>query len=275
MYPKIYTDLFREFSRKPEVFVAMPFSKAFDVRWKLIFKPAISSCNLTPYRVKERFVSESIPVDILDGINRAKCLLFDISNEETGHPNSNVMYELGIAHATRLPEEVIIIRDDKSKNVPFDIKHIRWNEFSPQKINKSITKVKKLLKSALKEINLTKDRMIEKVWSSLDPEMVEFLEVIRDYYEQIGQKCVRDGFDLYPFDPDRKGLYGLISSDCSKEYLREIARNLINLGILRSASPLPPHKRVYGGTPEYYLTEIGKILLNKLRKFLKKPRIGR
>ena len=244
MYPKIYTDLFREFGRKPEVFVAMPFSKPFETRWRLIFKPAISSCNLTPYRVKERFVGESIPVDILDGINRAKFLLFDISSDETGHPNSNVMYELGIAHATRLPEEVIIIRDEESKNVPFDIKHIRWNEFSPQKISQSIAKIKKLNNSGIKEINLTKDTMIEKVLSSLDPEMVEFLEVIRVYYyEEIGQKYVKHGFDLCPFDPDRKGLYGLISSECSKEYLREIARNLINLGILKSARPVPPHKK--------------------------------
>ena len=272
MYPKIYTGLFREFSRKPEVFVAMPFSKAFEARWKVIFKPAISSCNLAPYQVKERFVGESIPVDILDGINRARFLLFDVSNEETGHPNSNVMYELGIAHATRMPEEVIIIRDDKSKNVPFDIKHIRWNEFSPQKTSQSIAKIKKLLKSAEKEIDLTKDTMLEKALSSLDPEMTEFLEIIRDYYEKIGHKYIERGFDLYPFDPDRKGLYGLISSDCSKEYLREIARNLINLGILRSASPLPLHERVYGGTPEYYLTEMGKIMLKRLPKFLQKSK---
>jgi hypothetical protein len=272
MYPKIYTDLFREFARKPEVFVAMPFSKAFEARWKFVFKPAICSFNLKPYRVKERYVAESIPIDILHGINRSRFLLVDISNEETGHPNPNVMYELGIAHATRLPEEVIIIRDDKSETVPFDIKHIRWNEFFPQKVGQSIAKIKKLLKSAEREVNFAKDEMIEKTLNFLDPETIEFLEIIKDFYEEIGEKYIKNGFDLYPFDPDRKGLYGLISRECSEEYLRQIARNLVHIEILRSASPLPPHKRIYGGTPEYYLTEMGKIILKKLPKFPKKSK---
>ena len=267
MYPKLYTDLFREFSRTPEVFVAMPF-KGFEGRWNSIFKPAIRSCKLKPHRVKERFVSDSIPMDIIDAINRAMLLLFDISNEKTEKPNPNVMYELGIAHATRLPQEVIIIRDDNSKSSPFDVSHIRWNEFSPQKIKQSITKVKKLIKNAKKEIDLTKDLMIEKTLNSLDPEMIEVIGIIKDYYEKIGNKYINCGFDLYPFDPDRKGLYGLITKECSENYLRGIAKSLINKGILKSAEPLPLRKRVYGVTAEYYLTEMGKVILGKIPRIV-------
>ncbi len=259
MYPKIYTDIFRSFDKTPEVFVAMPFSTRFEPRWKLIFKPAILSCNLKPYRIKERFVSNSISSDILDGIGRAKFLLFDISNEETGQPNSNVMYELGIAHAIRLPEEVIIVRDENSEATPFDIKHIRWNDFSSQKIKKSITKIKKLIRSVEKELDLTKDIMVKNVLSSLDPDMISFLEGVRDYYNT--------GFDLAAFDPDRKGLYCLPTKDCTEEYLRKLARYLINLKVIRSADPLPMEKRVYGGTPEYYLTEFGKVILSKIPRF--------
>jgi len=266
-------DLFREFTRKTEVFVGMPFSREFEPRWKSILKPAISSFNLKPHRVKERYVSDSIPVDILNAIGRAKLLLFDISNEKTERPNPNVMYELGIAHAIRLPEEVIIIRDRKSQESPFDIKHIRWNEFSPLKIKTSIKKLKKLIKNAENEISLTKDSMIEKALNYLDPEMIEFLEIIRDYYEEVGEEYIKKGFDLYPFDPDRKGLYGLITKECSEQYLRGIARYLVNFGILKSAEPLPLHKRVYGGTPEYYLTEMGKVVLKKLPRTLKESKI--
>lgn len=268
MYPKIYMELFRSFERTPEVFVAMPF-KGFEKRWRSIFKPAILSCKLKPYRVKERFVSDSIPIDILNAINRSMFLLFDISNEKSERPNANVMYELGIAHATRLPQEVIIVRDEHSKQSPFDISHIRWNEFSPQKIKKSITKIKKLIINAKKEVDLTKDLMIERILNSLDPEMIEFLEIIRNYYEDVGEKYIEQGFDLYPFDLDRKGLYGLITKDCSEQYLREIARNLINFGILESTTPIPLHKRVYGGSAEYRLTEMGKVLLKKIPKILK------
>lgn len=263
MYPKFYTDLFREFPRTPEVFVAMPF-KGFEKRWNSIFKPAISSCSLKPYRVKEKFVSDSIPMDIIAAINRAMFLLFDISNEKTERPNPNVMYELGIAHATRLPQEVIIVRDNYSKSSPFDVSHIRWNEFFPQKIKQSMTKIKKLINRSKKEIDLTKDLMIEKTLNALDPEMIEFVEVIRNYYKHIGEKHINHGFDLYPFDPDRKGLYGLITKDCSEQKLREIGRSLINLGILKSAEPVPLRKRVYGGTAEYLLTEMGKVVIKKI-----------
>jgi len=261
MYPKIYIDLFRSFDREPEVFVGMPFSKEFEPRWKSIYKPAIISCNLKPFRVKERFVSDSIPIDILSGISRAKFLLFEISNEKTARPNPNIMYELGIAHATRIPEEVIIIRDKQSENIPFNIKHIRWNNFSPQNSKQSITIIKNLIKKAKKEVDLTKDLIINKALNSLDIDMIGFLDTLREY--------TKTGFDLCAFDPMRKGLYGLPHKDCSEEYLREIALRFINLEIIRSAEPLPFRKRVYGVTPEYYLTEFGKAVLSKIPKFLK------
>ena len=256
MYPKIYIDLFRSFDRMPEVFVAMPFSSQFESRWKEIFVPAIESCDLKPCRTKELLVSNSIPVDILDGIGRAKFLLFDISNEEKDRPNSNVMYELGIAHATRLPEEVIIVRDEESESSPFDIQHIRWNSFSTQKIEESRAKIEKLIKNAEKQIDLTKDLMVKNTLSSLDFETISFLDTVREY--------VDEGFDLCPFDSDRKGLYGLPHKDCSEEYLRILARDLLNLRIIKSANPISIQKKIYGVTPEYYFTEFGKAILSKI-----------
>jgi hypothetical protein len=121
----------------------MPFSSQFEPRWKDIFEPAIVSCDLKPYRTKERLVSDSIPIDVLEGIGSAKLLLFDISNEKKDQPNSNVMYELGIAHAIRMPVEVIIVRDEQSESSPFDIRHFRWNKFSTHDIKKSRDKIKK------------------------------------------------------------------------------------------------------------------------------------
>jgi hypothetical protein len=259
MYPKVYIDLFRPFERAVEVFVAMPFSSEFETRWKDIFEPAIVACNLKPYRTKEVLVSDSIPINILEGISRAKLLLFDISNEKEDRPNSNVMYELGIAHAIRLPEEVIILRDDLSESSPFDIRHLRWNAFSTQNAKKSQNTVKRLIKNAEKQIDLTRDIMVRSVCSSLDIDMFSFLEVVRGN--------VNTGFDLCPFDPDRKGLYGLVHKDCSEEDLRRIARDLINLKIIKSAMPIPLSKKIYGVQPEYYFTEFGKAILAVTRKF--------
>jgi len=259
MYPKIYIDLFRAFDRTPEVFVAMPFSSEFEPRWKDIFKPAIVSCGLKPYRTKERLVSDSIPIDVLEGIGRAKLLLFDISNEQEDRPNSNVMYELGIAHAIRLPEEVIIVMDEQSEISPFDIRHLRWNKFSTRNIKKSKDKIKRLIINAEKQLDLTRDLMIRSVLSALDIDMFSFLEVVQGYADT--------GFDLSPFDPDRKGDYGLYHKACSEEYLRGIARDLINLRVIKSAEPIPFKKKIYGGQPEYYFTEFGKAILSIIGKY--------
>lgn len=291
MYPKIYIDLFKSFDRKQEIFVGMPFSTQFESRWKEIFVPAIVSFSLKPYRTKEILVSNSITIDILNGINRAKFLLFDISDEK-GKPNPNVMYELGIAHAARLPEEVIVLRDNISKSDTFDISHIRWHTFSPNETEKSITKIKKLIKNAGKEIDLIKDRLVIKVANSLDIDMISFLETVYDYLDEVKKslsddssiergrsyfefskeekKILSTGFDLYPFDPDRKGLYSLGYKDCSEEHLREIAQKLIEYGILRPAEPIPPEKgKIYGVTPDYYITELGKTVALKLEIILK------
>jgi hypothetical protein len=268
MYPKIYIDLFRSFDRIPKVFVAMSFSPQFESRWKEIFEPAIVSYSLEPYRTKEILVSNSITIDILDGIGRAKLLLFDISDEESGKPNSNVMYELGIAHAIRLPEEVIILRDDISKSSTFDISHIRWNTFSPQKIEESITKVKELIENAEREIDLTKDKLVTKVITLLDIDMLSFIETVQDY--------VDTGFNLSPFDPDRKGLYELNYKECRESDLRNIALKLIEDGLLKSGELIPPPSNEngtdyltelvkYTTAPAYYFTELGKAVLSKLK----------
>lgn len=266
MYPKVHTDIFRSFDRKAEVFVSIPFAKRFDYRWDNIFKPAINECGLKPYRLKEKVGGDSIPFEILDGIGRSKLILVDISNEfqdkNIGFPNSNVMYELGIAHSIRLPEEVIIVRDKNSCQIqsPFDIRHIRWNEFSEKSVSKSKVLIKNLLKNAIKEVDLTKDRMVTVTLNKLDVDAISFLHAVRSY---------EDGFDLQAFDPDRKGLYALPNGDCTVQELKSIARNLIELGVLQSSDKVIPYwQRIYGCTCEYRLTQLGKSIIPLIPKNL-------
>lgn len=267
MYPKLYIDGFRSFERKPEVFVAMPFASQFENRWKKIFQPAISSCQLKPFRGKENLVCDSIPIEILNGIGRAKLIIADISDEfrrnERTSPNPNVMYELGIAHAVRLPEEVIVLRDEKSKAAPFDIGHIRWNEFSEDNIRRAQSKIKRLIKQAEKEMDVVKDLMVERTMEAMDNDCFSFLDTVRSW--------VDTDFDLYPFDSDRKGLYGLPDRECNEEYLRNLARKLIELGVLKSKQPLPMWQKIYGGTAEYGFTELGRAILTKIPKVRERP----
>ena len=61
---------------------------------------------------------------VLNGVTDARLILCDISSvaKVAGNPfrNGNVMYEVGIAHACRLPEEVLLFRSDRD-DLLFDV----------------------------------------------------------------------------------------------------------------------------------------------------------
>jgi hypothetical protein len=203
MYPMHYLEYFRVFDREKKIFVAMPFAEAFNPRWNQIFVPAIRSLDLEPFRVDESFVSDSILTDILKGIGSAKLIIVDISADECGYRNGNVMYELGIAHSIRMPEEVIIVCCDKkiSKHL-FDINQIRINYFNENNIEESVEKVIKLLKNSIKEIDLTKDILISKVLRSLDPACYYVLNVLKKSISA----------EDFKSPPDADGSYGPLSN---------------------------------------------------------------
>jgi len=119
MYPAHFYGLFPAFPRNKTVFVAMSFDQQFDRRWTEVIEPAIQDIVIdgTPLkaiRVNSRIVGDSILTEILSGIGTAQVILADISSigtlDDRPVRNGNVMYEIGLAHATRLPEEVLLFR---------------------------------------------------------------------------------------------------------------------------------------------------------------------
>jgi hypothetical protein len=262
VYPKIFSDYFRDFERSSEVFVAMPFSREAEPRWRSIFSPAIRSLRLRPFRVRQGRVSDSILTDILRAIGRARLLLIDVSfqriKDRPPGPNPNVLYELGLAHAMRLPEEVIVVRGDKEKvEPPFDISQIRYHRCEFANSSRGRTQVERLLRQAVRSLDATRDLIVERVLRGLDPDSMRFLSKGRD----------QDSFDLFLFDPDRKGLYGLGGRDTNERYLRALARSLIARGVLEAGDPGPIRRRVYGGTPEYALTNLGRAVASRLPRW--------
>jgi hypothetical protein len=69
------------------------------------------------------------------------------------------------------------------------------------------------------------------------------------------------------FDPDRKGLYGLGHRDTTERHLRVLARLLIGRGLLEAGDPGPIRRRVYGGTPEYKVTSLGRAVMTRLPRW--------
>lgn len=139
MYPAHHFLLFPPFPRDPRVFVAMSFDARFTGRWENVIEPAIGSVvhnsrPLIPFRVDISKVGTSILDDILDGISRSQVILADITTLHVldGKPvrNANVFYEVGLAHAVRLPEEVLLLRSDKD-SLDFDLAPIRVHSYEP------------------------------------------------------------------------------------------------------------------------------------------------
>jgi hypothetical protein len=124
------------------VFVAMSFDQRFQRRWEEVIEPGINSVQvagqrLKAYRVNASVIGDSILTEILGGIGRARIIFADVTShnlegatEEMPIRNGNVMYEVGIAHATRLPEEVLLFRSDRQRLL-FDVANVRVNCYDP------------------------------------------------------------------------------------------------------------------------------------------------
>jgi len=117
----------------------MSFDPRFDARWNNVLSRAISAVSvgdtrLTPHRVDLRIASDSILTEILDSIARCRIFIGDITAIGELHGkairNANVLYEVGIAHAVRQPEEVILLRSDDGA-LGFDIANVRVHRYDP------------------------------------------------------------------------------------------------------------------------------------------------
>ena len=127
-------------------FVMMPFAPPIGNYYELIYEPAITKAGLKPVRADDDiFKTGKIIEQIWSGINSATVLVAELTGR-----NSNVFYELGLAHAKSKP--VVLIASSEA-DVPFDIRHIRviyYDVNDPFWGEKLIEKVAENILSAIK-----------------------------------------------------------------------------------------------------------------------------
>lgn len=155
----------------------MSFDKRFNGRWDSVIIPSVQRItvdvsSLEPYRVDASKVSDSILTEILTGISNCRLFFADITTigQVEKHPirNGNVMYELGLAQAVRLPEEVILFRSDRDPLL-FDVASIRVHRYEPENDPEAATEqVYHVLKTCLDEIDLQKSLAVRRAADSLD-----------------------------------------------------------------------------------------------------------
>jgi hypothetical protein len=228
----------------------MSFDTKFDNRWKNVIEPAIKEVGLYPYRVDQKTISDSIITEIITGISKCRLFFADVTTlahcEDRVFRNENVLYEVGIAHSRRLPEEVVLFRSDDDRLL-FDLANIRVNPYNPdEKPTESKKLVKEALYSAIKEIDLQKHHSIKYAVESLTYDGVQFI------------------LDLAINDNKLK-LYRIKSTILASGGLamRSVSiQHLISLGVLSIKYPelesgvLKPDDKKY----EYTLTSFGKIV---------------
>lgn len=171
MYPKKFWNEFRLLKWPDEVFVGMWFDdENVSKRYFPIIEKAISQTLLKPRFLKKIITGDSIPIDIMEGIIECKLVIFDISPiTKIGDDyirNSNVMYELGLAHTWRNPEEVIVLRDDNG-NLPFDVSQMGVVQYDLGDKVTSIEEIKKTILFRLNQIEKIQRSIVRKAAESL------------------------------------------------------------------------------------------------------------
>jgi hypothetical protein len=109
---------------------------------------------------------------ILLEISEARLVLADITSigmlDKRGIRNGNVMYEVGLAHAVRLPEEVILVRSDKDELL-FDVQGIKVHSYEPDDNPQDSQELLcKLMTEALQQVELTKSNAVKETIGKLD-----------------------------------------------------------------------------------------------------------
>jgi hypothetical protein len=121
-------------------FALLPFQDLFFEVYESAVGPAATSLGLRSLHAGEIFGNREVVEDIWDSICSARLIVVDVTGR-----NPNVFYELGICHT--LGKECIIITQNKD-DVPFDIRHRRYVEYSPDKL----VRLKSILRKTMQAI---------------------------------------------------------------------------------------------------------------------------
>ncbi len=194
MHPRVFLETFWRNDLRDEVFVAMSQSPTYEPRWQGLLRPAIeaeplSGLTLRANRVDTQKSGDSILSSISDGIAHAQIIVADISvtfswqdgDKERHERNGNVMYEVGLAIATRQPVEIVLVRDD-DKPLLFDVSSIPVLKFDPKDNVASILKIRASIADRIGERNLIKDLRVSKTLASLSPFEVNIIKQNRGKY---------------------------------------------------------------------------------------------
>jgi hypothetical protein len=112
---------------KGNVFIAMPFDRAFDRVYELAVKKAVSRGSYLPIRIDKQYQPGDVVAQIKTAIRRCAFVVADVSGS-----NPNVLFEAGYAEARNRP--VIQICSTSLKDLPFDVRNNNTIRYTRSKL---------------------------------------------------------------------------------------------------------------------------------------------
>lgn len=137
IYPKQFRTAKIPIQRK-SCFFLMPFNEQFNTVYTNI-KDLLMDEGFICTRADEIAGSNPIMGEIIENILHAQYIIADLTN-----CNPNVFYELGIAHTFKDSQNVLLLKQ-KDTMVPFDISHLRYEEYDPLNLRQLLETIKKFI----------------------------------------------------------------------------------------------------------------------------------
>jgi hypothetical protein len=183
MHPHTFYSTLFTHEKRDEVFVIMSFADEFQDRWIEVIEPTVrEGLGLKANRVDYNLSGESIVHDMIDGIAHARLVLADITSTKmrdalgANRPqrNGNVMWELGIAHTMRMPDEVLVVRSDNDPSI-FDLTQFRAFSYDPTCVADAKAMLHTLAADRLRSVDQMKSDYVKRCAEALDPGSMDFL----------------------------------------------------------------------------------------------------
>lgn len=239
--------------KKPMAFVIMPFDSEFDDFYKDFIKKNLEELGYKVIRADDIQSQRNILQDIVSALYSCDLIIADLTVA-----NSNVFYELGLAHA--LKKRVILLTQELS-DIPFDLRSYRMIQYDTHfaRIKESERKFRSLAKSAIKgdvifgnpitdfesastdEIKTSKEVISKKIENEMKKddrglidhvidyqegmeELVEVLQGISNATEEIGDEAIESTSEIELLSSKSPKLKPILA----RNIIKKIAKKLEN-----------------------------------------------
>ena len=121
-----------------KAFVLMPFEGEFDAVYEAQIRPALEDASYVVQRADSLLDQRNVLRDVVEGISGADLVIAELTGL-----NTNVLYEVGLAHGLGIP---VVLLTQELEEVPFDLRGYRIQVYSTRfdeigKLRESLTSI--------------------------------------------------------------------------------------------------------------------------------------